>query len=141
KVPTLDGIDPDAAKGVVATSLAAGAGWMDPPAALRLLACYGITPAESRVVATPREAARAAAELGGPVVLKAIAPGLLHKTVAGAVILGLRGRSAVLKAATEIGEKLGGSGFTPTGYLVQRLAPAGVEMLVGVVNDPSFGPV
>ncbi|TMD54789.1 MAG: acetate--CoA ligase family protein, partial [Chloroflexi bacterium] len=141
RVPDLPGVDADAAKGVIATALAAGTGWLEPAAGLQLLACYGISPIESRIVATPLEAARAAVHLEGPVALKAIAPGLLHKTEAGAVRLGLPDRKAVLRAAEAMDEALQGNGLAPTAYLVQKMAPAGVEMLVGVVNDPSFGPV
>jgi acyl-CoA synthetase (NDP forming) len=74
--------------------------------------------------------------MGGPVALKAIVPGLLHKRDAGAVRLGLSGSSVVSRAARDLRRSLGAERF-----LVQAMAPAGVEMLVGVVADPSFGPV
>ncbi|HSP20668.1 MAG TPA: CoA-binding protein, partial [Myxococcaceae bacterium] len=88
--PRLTGIRPDEAKLILATSLAGGAGWMEPAAILRLLDCYGLSPVRSEVVDSPAAAARAAQRLGGAVALKAVAPGLLHKTEAGAVRLGLR---------------------------------------------------
>ena len=140
-VPVLEGIKADEAKAALAASIAAGAGWMEPPAVLHLLACYGLSPVESRLADSPHDAARTAASLGGPIALKAIGPGLVHKTDAGAVRLGLRSRVAVLRAATEMEAALRRDGLAPTGFLVQRMAPAGVEILVGVVNDPSFGPV
>jgi acetyl coenzyme A synthetase (ADP forming)-like protein len=141
RIPVLEGIRIDEAKAVLATSIGTGAGWMEPSAVLQLLACYGLSPIESRIVDSPAAAARAAAQLGGAVALKAVGPGLLHKTEAGAVRLGLRGRLAVLRAAGEMETALRRDGREPTGFLVQRMAPPGVEMLVGVVNDPSFGPV
>ena len=141
RLPSLEGIRTDEAKAVLATALASGAGWIDPPLVDQLLACYGIPLIESRLVDSPLEAARAAGALKGPVALKAVGPALLHKTEAGAVRLGLKGRTAVLRAAGEMEVILRGDGRAPTGFMVQRMAPAGVEMLVGVVNDPSFGPV
>ena len=141
RVPVLERIRADEAKAVLATAIASGAGWMEPVAVLQLLACYGLSPIESRLVGSALEAARAAVSLKGPVALKAIGPGLLHKTEAGAVRLGLQGREAVLRAATEMEAALQRTGQSPSGFLVQRMASAGIEMLVGVVNDPSFGPV
>ena len=141
RLPSLEGIRTDEAKAVLATALASGAGWIDPPLVDQLLACYGIPLIESRLVDSPLEAVRAAGALKGPVALKAVGPALLHKTEAGAVRLGLKGRTAVLRAAGEMEVILRGDGRAPTGFMVQRMAPAGVEMLVGVVNDPSFGPV
>jgi acyl-CoA synthetase (NDP forming) len=74
-------------------------------------------------------------------VLKAIAPDLLHKTEAGAVRLHLSGSDAVRAAAREMNETLGSRGHAPSGFVVQRMAQRGVEMLIGVVHDPQFGPV
>ncbi|HET6551862.1 MAG TPA: acetate--CoA ligase family protein, partial [Solirubrobacter sp.] len=81
-------------------------------------------------------AAKAAVELGGPVALKAVATGVVHKAQAGAVRLGLSGPTAVRRAAQEIAARLDVEEF-----LVQRMAGAGVEMLVGVLVDERFGPV
>jgi acetate---CoA ligase (ADP-forming) len=95
----------------------------------------------SELAETPAGAARAARHMNGSVALKAVAPGLLHKTEAGAVRLRLSGRKAVLEAAKEMAGALAGAGQPAIRFLVQQMAPSGVEMLVGVVNDPSFGPV
>jgi acyl-CoA synthetase (NDP forming) len=75
------------------------------------------------------------------VALKALALGLVHKTEAGAVQLDLQGREEVKQAAEEMAARLGSEGHTPTGFLVQGMVAGGVEMLVGVVHDPVFGPV
>jgi acetate---CoA ligase (ADP-forming) len=91
---------------------------------------------EQRIVSGAAEAAAAAAEIGGEIALKAIAPGLVHKTEAGAVKLHLNGEDAVRAAAGEMSERL-----SPSGFVVQQMARRGVEMLVGVVHDPQFGPV
>ena len=68
-------------------------------------------------------------------------PGLLHKSDAGAVRLGLRGASAVARAARELRSSLGADGNAVDGFVVQAMAPQGVEMLVGIVSDPQLGPV
>ena len=94
-----------------------------------------------RVVASAEDAAAAAEEIGGKVALKAIAPGLVHKTEAGAVRLHLSGAEAVRKAALESIERLQFRGLTLSGFVVQQMAQPGIEMLVGVVHDPQFGPV
>ena len=97
--------------------------------------------AEWRLTRSPEEAAAAAAELGGPVALKAVAPRLVHKTEAHAVRLGLTGPEQVQTAATEMAAAVAAAGYTVDGFLVQRMVGDGVELLVGVVHDPTFGPV
>lgn len=137
----LDGVDADAAAAILAGALARGGGWLRPDEVEALLGAYGIALVEQRRAATPAAAAKAAAELGGAVALKGVAPGVVHKAQAGAVRLELAGPTAVKRAAQDIAAKLEASG-TPVGdFLVQRMAEPGVEMLVGVLADERFGPV
>jgi acetyl coenzyme A synthetase (ADP forming)-like protein len=138
---TPDGIDRDRAAAVIAEGLAGDAGWMGPRAVMDLLTCYGIPMVDTRLAGSPHEAGREAKRLGSPVALKAIVPGLLHKSDAGAVVLDLEGARAVERAATEMAARLEQSGRLVTGYQVQPIVAAGVEMLVGVVQDQHFGPV
>ncbi|HEU5425193.1 MAG TPA: acetate--CoA ligase family protein, partial [Nitrolancea sp.] len=135
------GLRTDEAAAIVAGALGRGGGWLEPAEVAALLACYGIPMVESVSVGTPDEAAAAARTLGDEVALKAIAPGLSHKTELGAVRLGLRGPAQVGQAAREMAERLTGAGYTPSGFLLQPMIRGGVEMLVGIVRDPSFGPV
>ncbi|HVC74901.1 MAG TPA: GNAT family N-acetyltransferase [Candidatus Micrarchaeaceae archaeon] len=137
----LEGIDRDRAAAVIATSLVEGGGWMSPLALDELLACYRIPTVETRFADSPRAAGREAQQLGSPVALKAIAPGLLHKSDAGAVCLDLKGEKAVQEAATEMAARLQQSGHHVTGFEVQPIVADGVEMIVGVVQDQHFGPV
>jgi len=137
----LDGIDRDRAAAVIATSLAEGGGWMTPRALEELVACYGIPMVETRFADSPRNAGREAGQLGTAVALKAIVPGLLHKSDAGAVQLDLKGEQAVEKAASDMAASLEQSGHHVTGYEVQPIVSKGVEMIVGVVQDQHFGPV
>ena len=76
-----------------------------------------------------------------PVALKAIVPGLVHKSDAGAVRLDLKGEAAVKRAAAAMSAALEHSGHRVAGFEVQPIATKGVEMLVGVVQDQHFGPV
>jgi acetyl coenzyme A synthetase (ADP forming)-like protein len=131
----------DEARALIATSLARGEGWARPDEVEQLLGCYGIPLVESRLATTPAQAAAAAAELGGPVALKAHGAGILHKSEAGAVALSLTGRRAVREAATAMAEQLDRAGVRPEGFLVQRMVSEGTEMIVGVVQDRQFGPV
>ncbi|HEX5966592.1 MAG TPA: GNAT family N-acetyltransferase [Pyrinomonadaceae bacterium] len=131
----------DEAAAVVAAALARGDGWLTPSDVAQICACYGLPLIEQRVVSSVEEAADAAGEMGGEFALKAIAPGLVHKTEAGAVRLHLQGVEAVRDAAREMTERLRAAGHSPTGFVVQQMAKRGVEMLVGVVHDPQFGPV
>ena len=140
-VPVLAGIRRQDADALVARRLAAGGGWLEAEELASLLHCYGLPLAEARVARSAREAGRFAAEMGGRVALKAIAKGLLHRTEAGAVRLDLGGGAAVRRAAGEMTARLRSGGLDPAGFIVQRMAPAGVEMLVGVVHDSHFGPV
>ena len=126
----------DEAAAVVAAALARGEGWLTPAEVAQICSCYGLPLIEQRFVSSAAEAGAAAADIGGEIALKAIAPGLVHKTEAGAVRLHLSGADAVRTAAGEMSERL-----NPSGFVVQKMASRGVEMLVGVVHDPQFGPV
>jgi acyl-CoA synthetase (NDP forming)/RimJ/RimL family protein N-acetyltransferase len=137
--PALDGIDADGAAAVVARGLAAGGGWLAPADAEALLRAYGIPVLWSRVVASPSAAGHAAAEHGGAVAVKAVAPDVPRKSDAGAVVLDVRGRTAAERAAREVTAALAGLGHATEGFVVQAMAEPGVEMLVGVTADDRFG--
>jgi acetate---CoA ligase (ADP-forming) len=126
---------------IVAQGLGRGGGWLPPDEVERLLTCWGIPVAASRLVASAQAAGRAAAELGGAVALKAVAPGLVHKTDVGAVRLGLTGPTAVTRAAREMAAELDAAGAPVEAFHVQRMAPTGTELIVGAVGDPAFGPL
>lgn len=131
----------DEAAAVVASALTRGEGWLLPQEVAQICSCYGLPLIEQRVVETVADASAAAEEIGGEIALKAIAPGVVHKTEAGGVKLHLRGAEAVSHAAREMIEQLRSRGHSAAGFVVQRMATQGIEMLVGVVHDPQFGPV
>ncbi|MEV6156034.1 acetate--CoA ligase family protein [Nonomuraea sp. NPDC052129] len=76
------------------------------------------------------------AELREPLVLKAYGPEIVHKSEAGAVVLGLSRVDVPIEAARMLA-----SGVAAEGFLVEEQAPGGVELIVGLVHDPGFGPV
>jgi acetyl coenzyme A synthetase (ADP forming)-like protein len=133
----------DEARAIIASALGrAGDGaWLSPEEIARLFGCYGIPLLEWRLASTPREAAGVAAALGCQVALKAFGDPLIHKSDAGAVVLALRGRRAVSRAARAMTARLESAGLRPEGFLVQPMAAGGVEMIVGVVHDRLFGPL
>jgi acyl-CoA synthetase (NDP forming)/GNAT superfamily N-acetyltransferase len=140
QVPDLPGLRTADARAQVAEFLASSpeGGWLPAAAVSELLACYRIPLVPSRLAADEQSAVHAAAELGGPVVLKAQAAGLVHKTEAGAVKLGMHGDREVRAAYQELA---GTFGSRLTGVLVQPMLTGGVEVLVGVVQEPVFGPL
>ncbi|MEK7216749.1 MAG: acetate--CoA ligase family protein, partial [Chloroflexota bacterium] len=106
-----------------------------------VLACYGIQAARQTTAATAGEVATAAAAIGGPVALKAVAPGLVHKTEAGAVALGLERPDEAVSAALAMEQRVRAAGHVVTGFIVQEMVGDGIEMMAGVTHDPQFGPV
>ena len=138
--PRFEDVRAGDAAAILAGARARGATWLAPGEVAALLSAYGLPLAEQRVVETAEEAAHSAEALGGSLALKAIAPGLVHKTDAGMVRLNLEA-DAVLTAAGEMNGRLRASGLAPGGFVVQRMSEPGVEMIVGVVHDPQFGPV
>ncbi|HKY49881.1 MAG TPA: GNAT family N-acetyltransferase [Candidatus Limnocylindria bacterium] len=138
-IPRFDAREEDA-DALLDRCAATGGGWLAPSDVATLLECYGLPLISSRSVGTPEEAAAAARDLAGPVALKVIAPSMVHKTEVGAVRLGLH-ESEVAAEARRLAEAVRAKGHVPVGFLVQPMAPNGVELLLGVVQDPTFGPV
>jgi len=115
-----------------------GGGWLSAEEADGLLRCYGLPMVPFRRAADADAAVEAAAGLGGHVVIKAEVPGLLHKTAAGAVELDLYGDDDVRAAMRRLRSGLGGR---MSAVLVEPMITGGIETIVGVVQEPVFGPV
>lgn len=111
-------------------------------AAKQALADFLPSSAEA-LASTAAEAAAAATRLGYPVALKIQSPDLPHKTEAGGVRLHLTGAAAVRSAYDAIVRDV--LAHKPDaridGMLVQRMAPKGHELVIGMINDPTFGPL
>jgi acetate---CoA ligase (ADP-forming) len=127
RVPELDGI---AVMQATKVAREAGDRWLRATEARALLESYSIPVVAERTASSVDDAVAAAEELGYPVVLKTAAAGV-HKTDVGGVALDLRDEDAVRAAAVGIGAP----------FLIQPLVRGGVELLVGAVEDPVFGPL
>lgn len=115
--------------------------YLDPGSSFELLEAAQIPVARWRRVSDAASAGSAAKELGFPVVLKAVAPGLVHKTELGAVVLGLATVEEVERKAQELEARVVAAGLEPAGFLVQSQVPKGHETIFGASRDPRLGPV
>ncbi|MES1240807.1 MAG: acetate--CoA ligase family protein [Acidobacteriota bacterium] len=116
-------------------------GYLEPADVFRVLDLYGIPLARWKSVATADEAVAAAKEIGFPVVLKAIAPDLVHKSDAGAVRVDLRDEGDLTRALQEVSDSVDRAGHRIEGWLVQEMAKGGHEVIFGITTDPRYGPL
>ena len=135
------GSRPDEAAALIARALAADEQWLGPSAVAALLDCYGLPLLTNSVVRTAAQAVQAAAAIEGPVALKALVGGLVHRADVVGVRLGLNNGAEVRRAAGEIRAAVVAAGHRLDGFVVAPMAAPGVELVVGVAHDPSFGPV
>jgi acetate---CoA ligase (ADP-forming) len=108
-----------------------------------VLAGYGVPRPPEALAKSADDAAAAAGRIGGPVALKVQSPDITHKTEAGAVALGAEGGAAVRVAYAQVlaNAAAGHPGAAIQGVLVQKMAPPGIEIILGVTRDPDFGPM
>ncbi|MBN2187412.1 MAG: acetate--CoA ligase family protein [Dehalococcoidia bacterium] len=108
-----------------------------------LLKQWGIPVVETKLAGTKKEAVSISKEIGFPVVLKIISPDVVHKSDSGGVRLGLANATQVSNAYSEIMSSMRQKypQAAIQGVSVQPLARAGIEVIVGVSQDPQFGPV
>src|SRR5487761_1555156 len=109
----------------------------------QLLASAGIAVPRESFVTDASGAAQASERIGGPVVMKLSAPGLIHKTEVGGVRAGVRGGEQAAAAFEEMTspERLAGLAVAADGVFVQEMVPAGLDLLVSAHADEVFGPV
>lgn len=139
RVPIPEGIDIHAARSLVDDVLAESpeGRWLDTREVVDLFASAGIHMVPTAQVTTPEEAARLALEWDRPVALKVQSSTILHKSDVGGVLLGVAPGN-VADVATGMVERFGDA---CEGIVVQAMADPGTEVIVGVVNDPAFGPL
>ena len=108
-----------------------------------ILAAYGLTTPQAELAGSAEEAANIAGNIGYPVVLKVASPDILHKTDVGGVRVGLQNAADVRDAFDLITYRA--TRYLPEarlwGCMVQKMAPPGLEVLIGMNRDPQFGPL
>ncbi|MGA3405526.1 MAG: acetate--CoA ligase family protein [Candidatus Bathyarchaeia archaeon] len=113
------------------------------PEAKEVCRVYGLPVPEFKFATDKRQAVEFAEKIGFPIVMKIISPDILHKTEAGGVLLNLNTTEDVEKGFSRIVSNT--EAFMKSaridGVLVQRMAPSGLEIIVGGLRDPQFGPV
>jgi len=114
---------------------------LDEQAGKALLAQFNIAVPQSIVVKDAAGAAAAMKTLRAPVVLKIMSPDILHKSDAGGVKVGLKSAEEVAEAIAAMAAAPKIKGARIDGYLIEEMAPAGQEMVVGGLRDPEFGPL
>ncbi len=124
---------------ILVGSRASGRTALSEPQAKQVIASVGIrVPRGVFVGANAPLDLATVASLRAPLVAKLVCAEVLHKSDSGGVILGLEGMDAVAGAIATIAERH--AGLSVDGYLIEEMAAAGVEMVIGGHVDPSFGP-
>jgi len=131
----------DRVSAIIAAALKEGRNHLLEPEAKRICREYGIHTPRSKLAADPKEALAAAKFLGFPVALKVVSEDIIHKTEAGCVMLDVENPSELKVAYTKVlrnarhhfREK------SSLAVLVERMAPPGVEVIIGGLKDQQFG--
>jgi acetyl coenzyme A synthetase (ADP forming)-like protein len=135
-----DDVDPDRARAVVEAAVdrfGVDGGWLDADEVEAVLGAYGLRLPASAVAADEDEAVAVAAGFDGPAVLKVIADSAVHKSDVGGVVLGVEGEDSVRDAFRKVTSVVDDA----TGALVQEMVTGGPEVLIGMTQDPNFGPL
>jgi 3-hydroxypropionyl-CoA synthetase (ADP-forming) len=108
--------------------------------AKHILSEYGLQVPPYVIVNSAQQAARESAHIGFPLVAKIVSPMILHKTEVKGVKTGLASENDVVLAFNDMYDRLR-KDFDIRGVLLEKMVPSGVELIVGLQDDPQFGPV
>lgn len=135
--------DRSKAQGILSEAKRQGAAQLSPQQSFRLLEAYGLPLLPYGPAASVEEAAALAAQIGFPVALKVIAAEVVHKSEVGGVLLDRSTAEEVVQGFHAVSENVARAvpEAEVKGVLVQRMAPEGEELILGIKRDPSFGPV
>lgn len=108
-----------------------------------LLSCYDIPLVDGGFAQTILEAQAIAEKIGYPVAMKIVSPHILHKSDAGGIVLNLHNSAELHTAYKSMLKRVVESHPSAQieGVLIEKMAPKGVEVIVGMKRDPSFGPL
>lgn len=130
--------DPDRVADIIDKAVKAGRRALAAADVYEVLGCYGIPVADFAVAETADDAVRAAEKIGFPVVLKAEAPSLVHKTEAGGVAVNLTNSDEVLVTAESMKRRINVPGII---FFVQKYLPDGIEIIIGAKEERGLGHV
>ncbi|GMQ98285.1 MAG: bifunctional GNAT family N-acetyltransferase/acetate--CoA ligase family protein [Acidimicrobiia bacterium] len=135
-----DGIDKSEARRIVdiaCENIPDEGAWLEPDVVDQILSAYGLTIPKASTVHSVEDALGFAAELDAPVVLKVISPSAVHKSDVGGVVLDVSGEDEVRRSYDQVMAAV----RDPEGVLIQEFVEGGHEVLIGMVEDPNFGPL
>jgi acetyl coenzyme A synthetase (ADP forming)-like protein len=145
-IPRIHGIKREKARKTIEKAITRSAQrplWLSAQEIADLLSCYGVCFAETIMSEAAAEAAAAGSRVGFPVAVKLASSSITHKTDVGGVKLNLTSESEVEKAFNDINARLAEINREDEmeGVTVQRMVTGGTEAIVGMTEDPSFGPL
>ena len=129
-------VKPDKARKIMDKARSTGRNSLAAAEVYGILEAYKIPVAKWKLAATPAEAAEAAAKIGFPVVIKADAASVLHKSDMGGVALNLSSASAVKNAATQMRKAITAPDLR---FFVQKYLPDGLELIMGAKAEEGLG--
>ncbi|MCL5951215.1 MAG: acetate--CoA ligase family protein [Chloroflexi bacterium] len=136
QVRTFDDVDRARAEAIILQAQGAGRKMLSAAEAYGVLQAYGISVADWRIAQDAAEAEKAAAEIGFPVVVKADAESIVHKSDMGGVAVNLKEAGAVRGAVQEMSQKLQAEDMR---FFVQKYLPGGREVIVGAKAEEGLG--
>lgn len=143
KEVVLPDIDPQAARQILDEAVQAGRSHLPEWDAVRVLEAYGLPVLPAGCATSPEHAVEIADEIGYPVAMKILSDDIIHKIDVGGVELNIAGSAEVKKTFDAIREQVVKSrpDAEISGIYVQKMAPPGAEVILGMKRDPVFGQV
>jgi len=130
------------AREIIAKARADGRGSLTEIEAKKVFAAYGLPVAETNLSRSEDEAVELATKTGYPIVMKVVSPDIIHKSDAGGVKVNIKDEAGIRSAYQAILKSC--KAYNPNadirGIAIQEMAPLGTEVIVGSINDPTFGP-
>jgi acetyltransferase len=137
-----DGVDREKALKIIADARADGRDSLTEVEAKQVFAAYGLPITQNYLAKTEDQAVELAQKIGYPVVMKVVSPDILHKSDAGGVKVNVKDEQGVREAFKTImaNSKAYKANANIHGIVIQEMAPWGTEVILGSVNDATFGP-
>ncbi len=131
-----DDVDKSKVADILSAASDAGRSFLTSADAYDILTAYGIPCAEYAMAATPEDAVATAENIGFPVVVKADAAAIVHKSDMGAVAVNLTSAADVRQTVTDMQQRLKADDLT---FLIQKFVPEGLEVILGAKAEPGLG--